>query len=285
LQAEVNWEGSATRALPVGFTYPGDAISAIATCTGKQMHKVTLTLPATGHSFCCEIGEAIPAPALRAWAGQQIYAQATAAREAIALRYSLITPDTKAVLVKVRAEDDRIEGLPEVKPVAHMMPTGMLDVHPFVMAAAHSGSAGACSAGARPPASAAAMGRRRPSAVAAKPSPADYLDIPHFLRRNQAEEETAPPPRLDDAQKQALADALATFLLQGERTIAIGDVVSRIDPQYRDGIQQWLEFWHSRGVSLSLLQQLIAEGASVALDDAQEAAYAVITVEKRLMRT
>ena len=138
VQLEIDWGGADARALPLPRCYPGDALTALALCRGQAPRTVSVVVapdgPGTALDTWLQTGPSRSAAALRAWAGLQAHAHAPAEQqEAMALRYGLITPDTKAVLVKQRADDDKAAGLPKVAPVAHMLPAGVLASAPDML--------------------------------------------------------------------------------------------------------------------------------------------------------
>lgn len=55
---------------------------------------------------------------------------------ALALHYGLLTQETSAVLVKVRADADKADGLPVIAPVPQMTPEGMVTFHGVASAVA-----------------------------------------------------------------------------------------------------------------------------------------------------
>jgi len=133
LELHVDWGSSAT-SLPLGVTYPDDAVTALAFLFDDAPHTVEVRLPHSKQKFELDAAPEV-AQAWRIWAGQQAWHHASGpAREAFALHYSLITPETSAVLVKVRANDHKTNGLPRIAPVAHMTPAGT------AAASAHLGS-------------------------------------------------------------------------------------------------------------------------------------------------
>ena len=261
LTIDADWGDARVQPIPAAPVYPGDALALIARCSQQNPpRQVTLNLhpphalQGTRQTLLFEPPR--DNPALRAWAGQQLHACAAEdTRESLALRYGLITPQTKAVLVKLRAADDKADGLPRVMPVAHMLPEGM--VSDFCMAAA-------------PPA-------------------AEYFDIPCFLRRSVSEPvptphhadkpAAAPPPTFTQEQKNAFAHALAELLLADILRPNLYLMTCRLAPEHRAPFKSWLKQAlftdhlgdRQRFDPLKLLQRLLDEGATLILDDDQEA--------------
>jgi Ca-activated chloride channel family protein len=125
-ELNVTWPGPEAFAIPMGVAYPGDAVN-LAAClpAGAQGHVV---VEAASLSFSLHLALAARAsePAARALLGQQRYRLAEAdQRESIALRYGLLTEETSAVLVKIRADGQKADGLPTIVRVPHMVTEGM----------------------------------------------------------------------------------------------------------------------------------------------------------------
>lgn len=124
---DVTWGDGKVQPLPVPAAYWGDAVTAIAAIEDQQLRQVAVRITGRAQPLNFVVDGLRDWNAARAWAGQQIHARADAAeQEAVALRYSLITEQTKAILVKVREADDKVEGLPVIERIAHMVPHGML---------------------------------------------------------------------------------------------------------------------------------------------------------------
>lgn len=126
---DIRWP-DALHAPPTGLAFPGDAVTTVAVLpkASSAAAQQTATI-CFGASQRLELALRAPAvdAAARAWAGQQIYfAAAEPEREPVALRYGLITEETSAVLVKVRAAQDKAGGLPQTVAVRHMVPEGMV---------------------------------------------------------------------------------------------------------------------------------------------------------------
>ena len=124
---EIDWGTQDARPLPLGVVYPGDAVTAIAFLPSQREFEARVHVPELDDSLIFVLDMIETAPALRAIAGYHAHYHASAkAKEDLALRYGLITEETSAVLVKIRAAGEKVEGLPNVIPVAHMVPEGMV---------------------------------------------------------------------------------------------------------------------------------------------------------------
>lgn len=124
---DVAWGDGNVQSLPVPAAYPGDAVTAIAAFKDQAPRQIAVRIAGRTESMPFTLNDLLDWPAARAWAGQQIHAYAEQdAKEEVALRYSLITEQTKAILVKVREAADKAEGLPAIERIAHMVPHGMV---------------------------------------------------------------------------------------------------------------------------------------------------------------
>lgn len=244
------------RVLPIEVAYPGDAVTAIAVCPTRAEFAFRIRIGQAPEQVI-PAGPVVRAPALRAWAGRQafLHAESDEAREAIALRYGLISPQTRAVLVCARADDDKAVGLPQIRPVPHMVPHGMvraamsmrygLDVQRVLMACSRD----------------------------------DDRDVPMFLRRSKdAGEAVEPAPELDASTRDELARVLAHALLAGEAALAREALLARIaEPACRDVARAWMEYHDIETADVELLTRLVDEGAELPpLPDDAEAALAVL---------
>lgn len=147
LDLAIDWGVWATP-LPSGVVYPSEAATALAFLADNAPRTIRLRQADSAQTFTLGADAAETSEAWRAWAGQQAYRHAPApARETLALQYGLITPETSAVLVKVRAEDRKSDGLPKVLPVAHMTPAGMVAPHSSIEDSMRSGRTYACALG------------------------------------------------------------------------------------------------------------------------------------------
>lgn len=272
LLIDTDWGTPQVWPLPAPRVYPGDALTLIARCDATAPpRELTLTLRspdgqlATRQTITFALPQ--PDPALRAWAGQHLYAHASDSdKEAVALRYGLITAQTKAVLVHERADADKAAELPQIVPVPHMQPEGMLLYQ-----------------------------HAAPAPVAG-----EYMDIPCFLRRQAGDvpavlQHAAPePPALFTAeQKQAFAAALVELLLADILRPDLYLISSRVPPEHQEALVEWLKQSTStrllhrisskqRFDTVALLKELLDEGVPLpaALDDEAEAALAVHLARK-----
>lgn len=125
---ETDWSIQGARPLPVGVCYPGDAVTALAFLPGSAGGDAHVRIAGSELSeLRFTVSRLETMPALRSLAGQTGYRHATETdRQSLAVRYGLLTPETSAVLVKTRAEGDKIDKLPIVRPVEHMVPEGLI---------------------------------------------------------------------------------------------------------------------------------------------------------------
>jgi hypothetical protein len=200
-------------------------------------------------------------PAWRAWAGRCTYQHAADpdAREAIALHYGLIAPETKAVLVSRRAEADKIDGLPVVVPVPHMMPAGMMvaKAAPATQSITASQMKVCC-------------------------APMDYLDSPGFMRRSVDPKDLPPePPQLMKAARIALAEALRNLALRGaSEEFTLDDLLEKIAPPWREAVREYCEYhglhrFH-RHLAATQLAELLDDGVDIDLNDEDEVRLALL---------
>lgn len=282
---KIMWGEDAVQLLPLGIVYPGDAVTAIARFPDQKSMFAGVMLPNEASDAWTNawregrraepwmkfsLGKLQVSPAWRAWAGQRFYLHAAAAdrseRETLALRYGLITEETKAVLVKQRAEGDKIDGLPVVTPVAHMVPAGMVVADKSVTLYQKALSASCARSG-----------------VASM----DYLDIPAFMRRQA--DDAAPkqkaakrrPPTLAPEAKSALAQALFDLALHdGSATFGIDDLLRRVPSQWHAEVRAWCEYKglqaFDRRKAAALLEALRNKGVAIAISDDDEAQLALI---------
>jgi Ca-activated chloride channel family protein len=276
---EIDWSGNVTDTLPLGIAYPGDAATAIARFSGQTpaVAKVRFAGQAPMQEF--PLAPLQASVAWRAWAGQRAYLNAppnSPEREAHALRYGLITEETKAVLVKLRDEADKADGLPQVIPVAHMVPEGMMmmDAEANVARTAHP-----------------LRIRSSKHVVMDGPPAGDMPDVcyygpPPFLRR-QADGESKPfsikRPTLQLAAKSALAKALLDIALNGgKNAFDIDEILARIDSQWHKPVREYCKSYglayFSRKDAARLLYALLGVGVKIAISDENEAALALLRV-------
>lgn len=276
----IDWGCAEARPLPIHPAYAGDAVTAIAMLPADHAFDVTVEVGDTVTTQRFHLEHAEDAPALRALAGHSAWQHAVAdAKAALALRYGLVTDETSAILVKVRADGEKVEGLPIVVPVAHMLPEGMV---------AHSHA---------PSIDVMSMSMRLNSAAS---QVADYLDVPAFLRRNGDDsthvaerrlmqprrkrtiQEAPTPVTVDPAALDGLVRALVHLLLEDSADgVTIEQVLSRINPAWRDQVAAYLAEKCPQGVdrrsTTSLLKRLLAHAPDVVLSDDQEAVFAIVS--------
>lgn len=255
----VDWGAQDAMPLPLEPAYPGDAMAAIAMLPADRTFAPVVRIAGEARQFSLDHAE--DAPALRALAGHAAWRCATsAAKAALALRYGLVTDEASAVLVKVRADGQKVEGLPTVVPVAHMVPDGMV---------------------------VAAMSVTRDAADSY-----EYLDMPAFLHRSgdgsapvtKRRREPKPPvvvPVLEPAARDALLHALIRLLLDENASDATLDALCEaVDRAWRAPIEAYLLAKYPRGFgrrsAIKLLQKLLAQDTGVLLDDDQEAQWATL---------
>ena len=278
LAIEVDWGNGGASPLPVDIAYAGDAVTAVAMLPGQRgcIPRIRINAAPGAQEFA--LHEVEDAPALRALAGHTAWLHAhRGEKEAVALRYGLVTEQTSAVLVKVRAADDKADGLPRVAPVAHMVPEGMV------------GSARPARPSARPSA--------RLAVACVSHSPAGgYLDIPTFLRR-------APKGGIDGAFKDehaafddraieaapsaevmtAVLDALTRlFLDEGIEEASVDAVAALVEGGLREQARSFLASRSGGAIDLPtaarLFEELLAAMPGYTLSDDQDAALAGLGV-------
>lgn len=127
VQVEAHWADAQATPIAMGIAYPGDALAVAASLPDGITGDVCIRAAALNFTLTIPLPAPSSAPALRALLGQQMYRQADAStRASIALRYGLLTADTSAVLVKQRAEGERIEVMPTIVPIPEMLPDDMM---------------------------------------------------------------------------------------------------------------------------------------------------------------
>ncbi len=266
LQVQIDWGSKEARPLPLDVTYPGDAVTAVAMLPAGQTFEPRIRLASDVEVLDFRLDGSEEAPALRVLAGHKAWLHAKGDERAqLALRYGLITDETSAVLVKVRAEGDKAEGLPKVVPVTHMVPDGMVASCALIPKASMRSMRVACS---MPP----------PADFAC-----DYMDVPAFLRKEavppEPERERLSPERVTRV-RQALRVALDELLFADiPSEFSIWSLMDRIDPQLHDDVHQYLEessldLWNEDD-ACRLLEELAEAGIGAELTDDQEARLAV----------
>ena len=127
LKVEIDWGSKSAKALPLSGVYAGDAVTAFAMLPEGHRFEASLTVGSSSESQTFVLESAQEAPALRALAGHAAWQNASSSRkEGLAMRYGLVTDETSAVLVKIRADGDQVQGFPVVVPVKHMLSEGMV---------------------------------------------------------------------------------------------------------------------------------------------------------------
>jgi Ca-activated chloride channel family protein len=127
LALAARWEGVDAEALAMPHAFPGDVLQVAAHWCGDAVPTLRLESPAWPEGLTLALPARAVDPAQRAILGQRRHADAAPGRQlAIALRYGLMTDSTSAVLVRTRADGDRVDELPDIAPVAQMVPHGMV---------------------------------------------------------------------------------------------------------------------------------------------------------------
>ena len=133
---EFEWPGAGATPIPAGVAYPGDAVDLAAALSGLLGGDVVVRAPTLDFALRLPLGSCISSPALRALLGQRRYRLAAKGEKAaLALRYGLLTEETSAVVVKIRADGSLTDGLPTIVQVPQMTSAGMT-LHQNVQAAA-----------------------------------------------------------------------------------------------------------------------------------------------------
>lgn len=121
------WPGLDATPISMGVVYPGDAASVAARLPMHVDGDVVIEAPSSAFTLRVPLGQRANAPAMRALIGQRQYWSAeTRERESLALHFGLLTEETSAVLVKLRATADKADGLPIIMQVPQMVPEGMV---------------------------------------------------------------------------------------------------------------------------------------------------------------
>ena len=275
LQVRIDWGSQEARPLPLDVIYPGDAVTAMAMLPAGQTFKPHVRLKPDAVGFGFHLDDAQEVPALRALAGHRAWLHGkNEERAQLALRYGLITDETSAVLVKLRAEEDKAEGLPKVVPVAHMVPEGMVALRSMGKLASMSVD---CLSSGRPRVNGIVFHSLSDSHLQC----CEVLDEPAFLRKatGSSELEQLSPERVARV-RQALRAALDELLFSDTRGgFSITALWDLIDPGLHDDVHRYLE---ESSIALldeqdayRLLEQLAEAGVGADLTDDQEACLAV----------
>jgi Ca-activated chloride channel family protein len=124
---QASWEGVDAEPVALPLAFPGDVLQVAAHWRGITVPMLRLATSASREPLSLMLLPRAGEPALRAILGQRRHAEAAPGRQlAMALRYGLLTDSTSAVLVRTRAEGDRVDELPAIVPVAQMVPHGMV---------------------------------------------------------------------------------------------------------------------------------------------------------------
>lgn len=263
----IEWGHPGAEPLPVDPAYAGDSITVFASLPREVSFQPTVNLAHGRHRLPLDQATLEDAPAVRALAGHVAYRHATDAQKgAVALRYGLITSETSAVLVKVRAADEKIEGLPHIQPVAHMQPDGMVF---------------------------SAMSHHTLRYSMNDPS-ASYLDSARFMRKQaaspdigslfhriHADEASSPEDEYPAALRRAIAHALVRLLLDDEvKTLRSHDLLRLLDASLHHDASAYIAEYYPDGLdytaAVEMLGMLFFELPDIALSDEQEAKLSVL---------
>lgn len=296
-RVSIDWGDAGAQPLPLPVAYPGDSVLAVAACSGHAERVLGVRVDGTATLLALPTGPACADAGWRAWAGQRRHAHAEdeAGREALALRYGLVTPETKAVLVKRRAEDDKAEGLPVVVPVAQMVPEGMVGALGCVnfLAMPMDAHIMACSMPPRGGSTLRDMPHSFMDISAAAMATTKSRPKAGLLRRLMGLHEMAldedattassaslPAANLPREVADALATAIARLLLAGSTACPWQDVLQAIAaPELRESVEKLCGLPMDQAVDLpALLQELLDNGAALALDDEEDAALSLALV-------
>lgn len=125
--ALAQWSGvDAPEAIAMPLAFPGDVLHVAARWAGTQPAALRVQVGDAPVLSFATVART-ESVAQRALLGLQRHATASAeARAAIALHYGLLTRETAAVLVHRRADDDRVQTLPEIVKVPQMLTRGIV---------------------------------------------------------------------------------------------------------------------------------------------------------------
>lgn len=277
LQVQIDWGSQEARPLLLDIVYPGDAVTAIAMLPVERPYAPRVRLDSNSEALAINLENAKEMPALRALAGHQAWLQAASQdREHLALRYGLITDETSAVLVKMRVEGDKAEGLPTVVPVAHMVPEGLMTSRAMRGRASMPVACMAIS-----PAQANFVLINKMKVAAFDDCPFD--DLPSIVQ----EQKEMPQPEREPLTleqvtqvRRALREALDDLLFSDTpNEFSVQALFDSIDPGLHDDVHQYLEdssidLW-SEEDACRLLEELAEAGIGAELTDDQEARLAV----------
>lgn len=279
ITAAVDWGSAEADPLPIDPVYAGDAVTAIAKLPGNRSFEPAVRIGGNRVALPLRLDNIEDAPALLALAGHAAWQHAPEdAKARLALRYGLVTDETSAVLVKVRADGKKVDGLPVIVPVAHMVPEGMVAAR----STRHL-----------------AMSMRMEAQVS---HVAEYLDLPAFLRRDggsaqvserrvmrshreRVDPASAAPITLSPSALDALSHALIHLLLDDEaKDVTLEKLLALVDSAWREQVASYLAIECPHGVdrrsATKLLEALLARKTRITLSDDQEARLACIASER-----
>ncbi len=260
---QIDWGHSDVKPLPIDPAYAGDAVTAFASLPLDAAFRPTVNLAHGRHRLSFELSVLEQAPPLRALAGLLAYRHAKGdQKKAVALRYGLVTDETSAVLIKSRAAADKVQGLPTIQSVVHMVPEGMV-------------------------LSAASPAFFQHDLTTAHSGP--YLDIPSFLGKQAGWDEAGAicVHEVDatygthSAMLRELAQALIHVLLDDQlKTLRSSDLLRLLSPSVQRVASRYLAEACPGGVdrtsAIELLQNLLDELPDLVLSDDQEASFSLL---------
>lgn len=281
---EVDWGHPGANPLPIAPVYAGDAVTAIAMLSDQRSLEPEIRIGGSRFQRSFRLDKAEDAPALRALAGHSAWLSAPEeGKEALAMRYGLVTDETSAVLVKVRADAQKIEGLPMIVPVAHMEPEGMVasyrDHLPVALELPSYASSGvmACLRGTT------AWDMGIPAFLRKLPDDPANISESRSLhpRGKRATRSVSPPIALDPETLRTLANALARLLFdEKDGEVTVDNLLALIDPALRDQVAAYIAAKCPKGIdyqsAVKLMKRLL-KSTGIALSDDQEAKFAVMT--------
>ena len=271
LQIEVDWGSSRAKPLPRAVAYPGDTITAIAFLPLEYRGAAHVAMSGHERVLSFTLNELQPMLAMRAIVGTQAYQHASQAdREALALRYALITAETSAVLVKTRMQTEKADGLPTIRPVKHMTPAGMVanycaaygrghmvhDLSPFSVECSKSLSKNV----------AACAVYSQHDLELSDLATGSSKEVPSILR-------SLSPARIDEIKQQLMPLLVEWLFADHQAPVTLRVLLQRLDPGL---LQDALVFAGMEGVDLEgdpgiLLELLAEEGVGGPLSDDLEA--------------
>lgn len=279
---EVDWGGQDAQPLPLRVTYPGDAVTVVAMFPDQRPREIEVRIPALNDRIGSVLDTLETHPGWRSWAGQQAYGHLptrSSERESLALRYGLIAQETMAVLVSPRAAHDKVDGLPTIMPVAHMVPKGMVSA---------SQSASASQSDPMDVRYRLDLDMAVLRSGSSHQSPPDFggmsdFDAPAFLRRYAGGSTSQRiPVVLGAAAEAAVIEALIDLLSNEDGSFSADDLLRNMEPGYQNEVRAWLKDRSLNTIDqrdgLSLLRELLSDGVGQRpmLDDEYEARLAIL---------